>query len=188
MELPLAANFVDRKSGARVRGVIRAAVEHDLLFWTRWRYGAHDEDRGWNWWEIYQEVSISDGRYECVAALAENKLQGLMVLDLRGNVTKARKIIVVDYLSTNPANRSTTRGLKHVGIGLMAVAIGRSIAIGTKGRIWLESLPGAAGFYEGLGMQQQPYKSAEGNLVYTLESNAAEQLLEKIRENGIVEI
>ena len=59
---------------------------------------------------------------------------------------------------------------------------------GAGGRIWLESLPGAASFYEGLGMAKQPRRSEEGNVVYTLEPAKAEQLLDEIKMQGIVEL
>jgi len=98
------------------------------------------------------------------------------------------KGVIVDYLATNPANRTAGQGLKYVGIGLIAVALARSIECGAGGRIWLESLPGAASFYEGLGMIQQSRRSAEGNLVYTLEVATAEQLLDEIKRQGILEL
>jgi hypothetical protein len=68
----------------------------------------------------------------------------------------------------------------------MAAAIMRSLEIGAKGAIWLEALPGAASFYEGLGMARQSRRSAEGNLIYILEPETAELLLEKIKAQGIV--
>ncbi|MGO9202775.1 MAG: hypothetical protein ACLQM8_19825, partial [Limisphaerales bacterium] len=57
---------------------------------------------------------------------------------------------------------------------------------GAGGAIWLESLPGAADFYEGLGMARQPRRSAEGNFIYILDPATAEHLLEEIKERGIV--
>ena len=160
-----------------MRGLIHIAVEEHLLLWTSWRYRSGGEDRTWDWWSIFQECKFSGGLLECFAAVTAGNLQGLMALDLRGKRTKTGKAIVVDYLATNPANRTAEQGFKCVGIGLIAVALARSIECGASGRIWLESLPGAASFYEGLGMIQQPRRSVEGNLVYTLEAPAAEQLL-----------
>ena len=185
MKLPLATRFIDRGSGKRVPGLIRVAVEQDLLLWAGWRYRPSDEDSAWDWWGIYLECRTSHGRYECYAALAENDLQGLMVLDLKPRKIKAGKAITVDYLSTNPANRKLTQGLKYVGVALVAAAISRSLESGAAG-IWLESLPEAAGFYENLGMTGQPRKPTEGNLIYILEPEPAEQLLEEIKGTGIV--
>jgi GNAT superfamily N-acetyltransferase len=186
MKLPLAASFVDRGSGERVSGVIRVPSDQDLLLWTGWRYRPTDEDRGWDWWGIYLDCRVSPGRYECYAALALDDLQGLAVLDMETKRTIAGNAITVDYLSTNPANRNLDRGLKHVGLALMAAAIARSRDHGTRGSLRLESLPGAAGFYENLGMVRQHRRSAEGNLVYLLEPGTAEQLLDEIKAQGIL--
>jgi len=188
MQFPLAAGLVDKKSGARVPGLIHIAVEEHLLLWTSWRYRARDEDRAWDWWSIFQECRLSGGQFECYAAFAAGNLQGLMALDLEGERTRRAKGIIVDYLATNPANRTAGQGLKYVGIGLIAVALARSIECGAGGRIWLESLPGAASFYESLGMAKQPRRSAEGNLVYTLEVAKAEHLLDEIKRQGILDL
>jgi hypothetical protein len=186
MELPLTARFVDRGSGERVSGFIRIATDHDLLLWTGWRYQPTDEDRAWDWWGIYLECRASRGRYECFAALALDDLQGLAVLDLKTRRTSVGNAITLDYLSTNPANRKRNHGLKHVGVTLMAAAIARSQECGARGTVWLESLPGAARFYESLGMARQPYRSAEGNLIYVFEPGSAKQLLDEIKAQGIV--
>jgi hypothetical protein len=188
MQFPLAAGFVDKGSGAEVRGLIHIAVEEHLLLWTSWRYRSGGEDRTWDWWSIFQECRLSGGQFECYAAFAAGNLQGLMALDLRGKRNGTGKAIIVDYLATNPANRTAGQGLKYVGIGLIAVALARSIERGAGGRIWLESLPGAASFYESLGMAKQPRRSAVGNLVYTLEAATAEQLLDEIKRQGILEL
>ncbi len=169
MQLPLGARFVDRSSGARVHGLIQIAVEQHMLWWTGWRYGSQDEDRGWDWWGIYRECRSSAGRHECYAAIAANDLQGLLVVDLRGRRTSAGKALIIDYLATSPANRAATRGLKYVGIALMAVAIKRSIESGAGGRIWLESLTGAADFYESLGMACRP--AGQQRAIWFISSN-----------------
>ena len=136
---------------------------------------------------IYRECRVSRGRYECYAALALDELQGLVVMDLKKRMARFGKAITVDYLATNPNNRERDRGLKYVGVALIGVAVFRSLECGTRGRLWLESLPGAAGFYEALGFARQARRSAEGNLVYLLEPAMAELLLEELRAKGIVE-
>jgi hypothetical protein len=188
MQLPLAVRFDDKEINAPVRGFIRIAIEKHLLLWTSWRYRPRDEDRAWDWWRIFLECRSSGGRYECYAALESGNLQGLMALDISGKRTRTGRAIIVDYLATKPANRTAGLGLKYVGVALIAVAIIRSIEIGCGGRIRLESLPGAASFYEHLGMAKQPRLSVEGNLVYTLEAPAAEQLLDEIKRQGILEL
>lgn len=188
MQFPVAARFVERVSGDRVPGIIQPAIEEHLLLWGSWRYRPRDEDRGWDWWSIFQECRLSGGRFECYAALAEGSLQGLMSLNLRGKRNRTSQGIIIDHLATNPANRTAGLGLKYVGIGLIGLAVARSIECGAGGRIWLESLPGAAGFYESLGMSKQPRQSQAGNLVYTVEAAKAEELLEEIKRQGIVEL
>ena len=186
MELPIATRFVDRSSEKGVRGLVRIATDQDLLSWTLWRYKPTDEDRAWDWRSIFRECKASHGRYECYAALALDDLQGLTLLDLKPKKTKIGKAITVDYLATNPANRDRRQGLKYVGVALMVAAVTRSMESGAGGGLWLESLPGAAGFYDGLGMFRQARKSAEGNLIYLLGPGMAEQLLEEIKSKGIV--
>jgi hypothetical protein len=188
MQFPLAATFVDRASLKRIPGEIRVAVEQHMLLWTGWQYRSSDEDRAWDWWQIYLECQLPDGRYECYAVLTDNVLQGLMALDFKERKTGAGNEIIVDYLATNPANRMAHQGLKYIGIALVAVAIMRSTEQGANGRIRLESLPGAAGFYESLGMVKQPRRSTEGNSVYMLESKTAEELLAEITAQGIVKL
>ena len=167
-------------------GVIRVPIDQELLLWTGWRYRPTDEDRGWDWWGIYLECRASRGRYEYYAALALDDLQGLAVLDLEAKKTSAGDVITVDYLSTNPANQNLDRGLKHVGLALMAAAIARSRERRASGSLWLEFLPGAAGFYESLRMVRQRRRSAEGNLMYLLAPGTAEQLLDEINAQGMV--
>ena len=186
MQLPFAVSFVERRTRARVPGSIRIAVSGDMLGWTRWRYRSKDEDRAWDWWSLHLECSLSPERYECYAALAANDLQGLMVVDLKERSVGGGRGIAIDYLATNPANRTVAHGVKNVGISLIAVAVMRSFERRCAGRIWLESLAGAEGFYESLGMIKQARISKDGNAIYILDPEAAKQLLEEIRQKGIV--
>src|SRR5438067_13713931 len=116
MQSPIEVRFANRHTRGTFPGLIRVAVAEDFLAWTRWRYRPHDPDRDWDWWSIHLECSLSPDRYECYAALASNELQGLMLLDLNGQRVGSGRGITIDYLSTNPANRTHIHGLKHIGI------------------------------------------------------------------------
>jgi hypothetical protein len=187
MELPCRAKFIDRSTNRAVQGRIESATENDLLAWTRWRYRSDDEDIHWDWWSIFQECNADPGRYECYSAVALTGLQGLMVLDLKRRRSLHRPI-TVDYLATNPGNRQRDSALKYVGLALIGVAILRSREVGAGGSLWLEALPGAAGFYKNLGMQKSSRKSPEGNLIYSFNPSGAEHLLDEIGQRGILEL
>jgi len=178
--------FVDRATRRPVPGVIRRADERDLLGWTRWRYRPADEDRGWDWWDIFQDCRRSGGRYECYAAVVGPDVQALMTLDAAGHPPGGRRSLVIDYLATSPLNRHLDRGLKHVGIALVGVAVRRSLERKLEGRVWLESLPGAAAFYESLGFRRQPAVSAAGHVVYVLTAARAKALLKIISNREIL--
>ena len=96
MQLPIVCKWAERVGGTTVRGGIRLVEELDLLAWTRWRYGSHDEDKTWDWWGIFTECRVSSGRHECYAALAGGELQALMVLDLTGRRSGRQRWVVID--------------------------------------------------------------------------------------------
>jgi hypothetical protein len=187
MELPLRAKFIDRSTNRGVHGSIQLASQNDLLAWTRWRYRPDDEDSHWDWWSIFQECNAKPRRYECYSAIALTELQGLIVLDLK----RRRSVhgpVTVDYLATNPLNRERENGLKYVGLALLGVAVLRSQQIGAGGSLWLEALPGAAGFYENLGMEKGSRTSRDGNVIYSLIPSRAEHLLDVLCQRGILEL
>jgi hypothetical protein len=188
MTEPLSLHFRERSSGARVYGEIRRSEDQHFLAWANWRYNRFDEDKDWDWWAIFLECTKRRRRYECYSAFAANELQGLMALDLRVKRTKVGTAITVDYLATNPINRQPNAGLKHVGVGLIAMGLLRSIEVGKQGRIWLEALPGAAGFYQNLGFERLPRLSDEGNAIYVIDPSTAKSLLDEIKTEGIVNL
>jgi hypothetical protein len=184
MGLPLAAKFIDKASKKKVPGLIRRVDLLDMAFWTGWRHRSTDEDRSWDWWSIYLDCARSTGRYELYGALTADDLQGLMVLDIQERRTANGRAITIEYLASNPLNREANRGLKHVGLALIAVAIIRSVECQMKGRTWLESLPGAERFYESLGMTMQSRQSIDGNSIYTLDAAGRNNCLRKSREKA----
>src|SRR5437867_467416 len=104
---------MERGTQRWAQGGIRLATNEDVGAWTRWRHRTDDEDRSWDWRSIYGESSESGGRHECYAAWADGELQGLMALDLQPQNAQEADLITIDYLSTNPANRSARAGLKY---------------------------------------------------------------------------
>ena len=176
------ANFVERRTGRVVRGFIRKATELDLLGWATWRYQIDDADRDWDWWAIYAKSKRAQSTIECYATIAGGELHGLTAVDIR----RGKRGILVDYLATNPTHRGATNRLKYVGTALIAVAILRSCERGSEGRIWLESLPAAETFYDGLGMRRQQGKSKDGNVVYAFDAETAQQFLEELKQKRIL--
>jgi hypothetical protein len=188
IRFPINCWLVERQTGKTVAGQIGPTTKRDLLGWVQWRYRADDEDKTWDWWGIYLQSQGPENRYECYSLITSGTLEGLMVLDLKLHKTASGEAIVVDYLATNPKDRMKDNGLKYVGLALLSTAIKRSMECGAQGAVWLESLPGAGSFYASLGMKPQPAKSSEGNLIYVLGAALAKQLLEEIRDRGIITI
>jgi len=187
MAFPIATRFMDRTTETSVTGSVQATDDRDMLAWTSWRYREQDEDRNWDWRKILQECRASGKLRECYSATVQLELHGLMSLDLKGqHVGKARGV-VVEYLTTNPDNRNPRHGLKHVGVALLAVAIRRSLACGMSGRLWLESLHGATDFYARLGMARADRLSADHLAIYTLDSDGAQEFLEKVTSSEIIQ-
>lgn len=187
MRFPCTARFVNRQTRLSVIGSIQPTDDRGILAWTRWHYRVQDEDRNWDWWKILLECKASGKGRECYSATAQSEIQGLMSLDLKGQPVGRARGVVVEYLATNPNNRSPHHGLKHVGAALLAVAVGRSLACGMSGRLWLESLAGAMDFYAQLGMSRARRPSADHLAIYTFASDGAQEFLEKIVRRGIIE-
>lgn len=188
MQYPLRATFINRIDARKVFGQIRLASDIDIKVWSKWLYSEEDEDSEWDWSEIFGESQSQPHRYECYAAEAGGQLQGLARLDLDVTETAMGAAITLDYLATSPANRHGDRGFKLIGLALIGAAILRSRETKAKGGIWLESLPGAATFYENLGMVQLLEKSADNYDIYVLPNSDAQRVLEKLIGNGILAV
>jgi hypothetical protein len=175
-----------RSNGERVKGLISKASIHDMLKWADWQYSPDAEDKEWDWVSPYIESLQSPSRFECYSTFAVRDVQGLMRLDLGSPDRPSCPPVVVDYLATNPANREQGFGLKYIGVTLIAVAVMRSIALGRRGRIILESLPGAEPFYTSLGMRKLRGSSPDGYSIFTLSESRGLQLLDEIRKKRII--
>ena len=133
-------------------------------------------DKFWDW-AFKQRSTISYGNYECYAIEAGKQTQGLMMLETRWHRSKMQAnqpLVFVEAISTAPWNRaqlSRPPQFRRVGSVLLAFARSRSEALGYEGRVGLESLPEAEGFYESQNMMRfepvlDPYVDDELPLVY----------------------
>lgn len=182
---PLKVRLRQRDSGAKVSSEIRPMAPADLEQWSRWQYGSADEDRSWEWDRILSDDD--GGLIECYVLYARGQLQGLMGVDTRGRgVPKFGRALIIDYLASNPRNRRGAVGLKDVGTVFLAFAVLRSRELGYAGRLWLESLPGAAAVYSRLGFAISSRKSRAGYSVFRLDARGADQLVEAARGKDLI--
>ncbi|MEL6159885.1 MAG: GNAT family N-acetyltransferase [Cyanobacteria bacterium J06627_32] len=133
-------------------------------------------DKYWDW--VFKQRSANNrGNYECSAIEANGKTQGLMMLETRWHKSRMsanQPLVFVEAISAAPWNRAQVGRLpqfRRVGSVLLEFARTRSEALGYEGRVGLESLPEAEGFYESRNMMRfepeiDPYVDDELPLVY----------------------
>lgn len=131
-------------------------------FQTDWvaslRQSAQD-DKYWDW-VFKQRAATNYGNYECYAIEAEGRTQGLMMIETlwhRSQVAVGQPLVYVEALSVAPWNRLQIQRppyFKRVGSVLLEFSRTRSEALGYEGRVGLQSLPGAEGFYESRNMMR----------------------------------
>lgn len=193
LKFPVKAKFERESDGARIVGEIRPTQWRDVVAQLRWDYERHHRDapdREWDWIGIYVQSQESPRLYECYCAVVGDELHALIYLDLNGCETGYGLGLVVDYLSTNPADRPQGTGLRFTAVSLMAVAVARSVELGMEGRLWLESLPlpNTLQFYKNLGMIKREEESADGYPIFVLGVDAAKEFLYRFRQKGIAEL
>ena len=111
----------------------------------------------WDWTSKEYDLRLLAIRF--LGIMCENKLQGLIKLDIAGQfgriASQLRKpLVYVDYLETAPWNikplmRAMDKEIQFSGIGtrLIEAAVRLSMDEGFKGRVALHSLTGAEKFY-----------------------------------------
>jgi hypothetical protein len=167
-------------------GEIRLLREDDIEQWNNWLYSPNDEDREWDWSEIFRQSKAEPERYECYSATTQDGLQAMARIDLQLIQIDSGEAITLDYLAVNPANRSVNEGLKYVGLAMFGAAVLRSRETKAGGALWLESLPGAVPFYEQLRMIKQLGKSKDHFDMYVLGAIEAQGVLEKLFARSIL--
>lgn len=193
LKFPVKAKFERERDGAKIAGLIRPTQWWDIVAQLHWDYERHDKDaldREWDWSRIYVQRLKSPRLYECYSAVVGDELHALISLDLNGRETGYGLGLVVDFLTTNPAYRPKGARLHFTAVSLMAVAVARSVELGMKGRLWLESLPlpNTLRFYKKLGMTKQKETSADGYLIFILRVDAAKEFLYRFHQKGIAKL
>jgi hypothetical protein len=181
MKLPVMVELSDRATGAVVTAHIRRTNFSDVLQWYGWVYPRDSQDRDWDWMALFAESIQYPRRFECYSLIVGGALHCLMRLDLRGRRLRGVRWLIIEFLATNPADRHANAGIKYLGESMLAVATERSSEHNLKGRLWLESLPEAQGFYEHQGFEQLKRRSKEGYKTYLLDSDTASQLLAAVK-------
>ena len=184
MMFPVKAHLRERNSGAKVLASVHPMGKADIAQWSLWAYRRDDEDKTWEWPEILEKSR--SGSTECYALSARGRLEGLACLDIKGQATASGHALVVDFLASRPENRGG--GLKDVGTAFLAIAVHRSRELGWAGRLRLESLPGAEGYYMRLGFTKLPGRSEDGFAVFELSEENANQLLNHAQARDIVSL
>lgn len=133
-------------------------------------------DKYWDW-AFKQRFATHDRNYECYAIEADARTQGLMMLETqwhKSRLSANRPLVFIEALAVAPWNRTQINQppqFRRVGSVLLEFARTRSEALGYEGRVGLESLPEAEGFYERRNMMRfepelDPYVDDELPLVY----------------------
>jgi hypothetical protein len=182
MKLPVIVDLSDRATGSVVAAQIRRTMFSDVVQWYGWVYPTDSEDRDWDWMALFTESIRYPQRFECYSLIVEGALHCLMRLDLRGKRLRGVRWLIIEYLATNPADRRENAGIKYLGESMLAVDTERSSEHNLSGRLWLESLPEAQGFYEYQGFGQLKRRSKEGFATYLLDSDAASKLLSAVKK------
>lgn len=134
--------------------VIREAAIDDADSWERtwksWLVWTAADDALWDW---HREVEIGrtlDGRL-CVAAAADDRLEGLMSLSIDDSrMEPGRSLVYVEYIAVAPWNRrefGAKAKIRGVGKTLLRAAVRISVDLELEGRIGLHSKPASEAFY-----------------------------------------
>ncbi|NEP19777.1 MAG: GNAT family N-acetyltransferase [Leptolyngbya sp. SIO4C1] len=117
------------------------------------------EDKYWDW-AFKRRLTINNVNYECYAIECEGSTQGLMMLETQSHRSwfySGKRLVYVEALSVAPWNRQQVQSpprFKTVGTVLLEFSRLRSVELGYEGRVGLQALPGAEGFYERRNMMR----------------------------------
>jgi len=172
-------------TGEEITAQIRPARLEDISLWQQWKdqMPATAEDAHWHWDEYISMAEIYPQQLACFTLLADGRVQGLILLELKHENERGEQDIHALRISTAPWNRLPNKQFKYAGSLLLATAVKFSFERGCEGRLWLESLPGAEGFYLHLGMIKLSERSPEEELVqFKFDTKEAVSFLHNMKE------
>jgi len=141
--------------------LVDLSSQHVQDFETHWMRQLRDakaEDKYWDWRFKQRITNRYQGQYEAYAVEFENLTQGLLLLETerhRSFFERGQRLVYVEAVSVAPWNRivlTSTPQFRGIGTVLLDFAQQRSLELGYGGRVGLESLPAAVGFYESRDM------------------------------------
>jgi hypothetical protein len=132
-------------------------VEQFDLLWSELLLEFEESDARLSW-QFKQQLADRNANYECYALECEELTQGLLMLETQNRWSefdRGQRLVYVEVIMTAPWNRPRIQRppeWRQVGRSLMSWARQRSVDLGYEGRVGLQSLPDAVGFYDEIGM------------------------------------
>ena len=117
------------------------------------------EDKYWDW-AFKEQLTLRDANYEGYIVEYDGRTQGMMMLETQWHASQfdpGKRLVYIAALSVAPWNRRQIQNpprFKTVGSALLNFSRLRSLELGYEGRVGLNALPGAEGFYERKNMMR----------------------------------
>jgi hypothetical protein len=118
-------------------------------------------------WDKILKISFIPGSpFRCYGSYTGARLEGLLCLSVDGKVK-------VEFLATAPWNYGKRGKMRRIGSGLVYFVIKNSIYLGQDGCFYLDALPDAEKFYEGIGMTSTGNMNSAGLREYKMGNKEA---------------
>lgn len=150
------------------------------------KQGVIIEDAHWDW---NMKATRTEGilAYDQYVIEVNEETQGMMITESTLRTSKlenGKPLIYIEYLAIAPWNRkSITKTPQYglVGKMLFFQAVGDSVEKGFKGRVGLQSLPGAIKWYEHLELIKFDIEPSENMHYFELSESTALKLLSELK-------
>jgi len=134
-------------------------------------------------WDRILKLSYVVGfPWRCYGAYTNYRLDGLLCLGVEGENLK------IEYIATAPWNytHEDAGKMRRIGSGLICFTIKSSIDTKRQGRLLLNALPDAEGFYDRIGMRPTGNMNDSGLKEYEMQTDGASSFLKKFEKYLVV--